>query len=138
MMPVTELPKFSGVYNVRHVIINKLNLSTTNGDAAKQAANALLSEFGTQHAKANTPASADPEDWFGSANHDLFASKKSLGSGYLVLNDTQGAHFTTWNEEVQRKATHQPAQEKYMQSLASGAVKADLIVTSGSMALRAA
>ncbi len=131
---VTASARFAGVYNVRHVVINQMNLSTTPGETAQRTAKALLSEFATQHAKTHTPASANAEDWFGSANHDLFSPKKSLGLGYLILNDDKGADFTHWNEGVQSRETHQPAQEKYMQSLASGAVKADLIVTSDSMA----
>ena len=135
MMPVTgpafnAATRFSGVYNVRNIVINSTIVNQHSGDPHKSLAKQLLSRYAAAVATSNTPSGASAEDWFGSANHDLFSLRKSHGFGYLILNDTKGDHFTQWNEGVQSRSSRQSAQEGYMQGLATGATEADLIARS--------
>lgn len=130
MMPVTGLPRFGGVYNVRNIVINSTIVNQHSGDSQQSLARQLLSRYAGAVANSQTPPGASGEDWFGSANHDLFSPRKSHGFGYIILNDDKGDHFTQWNEGVQNRSSRQAAQEGFMQDMARGAVPADLIARS--------
>lgn len=135
MMPVTgpafnASARFSGVYNVRNIVINSTIVNQHSGDAQQSLAKRLLSRYAGAVAQSSTPPGASTDDWFGSANHDLFSPRKSHGFGYLVLNDDKGQHFTQWNENAQRMENRQSAQESMMQGMAKDSILADLIARS--------